>query len=394
MKSNLAKPKILLIGALPPPFIGPSVANARLSQSPILNSAFELRFFDISDRRASDNMGRFDFGNVSLGLRHLFAYAYDLLVRKPQLVYLGLSQGFWGYVRDLGFIIPALLLRRRVVLHLRGSEFHSFYESLGATTRQLTQWVFRRVAAVIVLGENLKYIFKELVSAERISVIPNGINCDEYQRPSALTARRPGKKMLFLSSLRKRKGLMLAIEALPAIFEKHPDASITIAGAWRSEGDKQEAMELIQKYKIEHKCTFTGEISGADKINAFLTHDLFIFPPVQPEGLPWVILEAMSAALPVVTTDQGAISEVVVDGESGFIVKPEISSLAERINYLFNHPEIAAQMGQEGRRLAEERFSERSCHEALKAIFQKSLSLPGRPAALPGDQAPAAMTIR
>lgn len=73
---------------------------------------------------------------------------------------------------------------------------------------------------------------------------------------------------------------------------------------------------------------WAGEVRGAVKSALFLSHEIFAFPPVEPEGLPWVILEAMSARLPVVTTDQGAIREVVDDGETGFIAEPTVADVA------------------------------------------------------------------
>ena len=59
--------------------------------------------------------------------------------------------------------------------------------------------------------------------------------------------------------------------------------------------------------------------TGGDKLQFFTDADVFVFTPRQREGHPWVIVEAMAAGLPVISTDRGAIAETVIDGESGWI---------------------------------------------------------------------------
>ena len=74
--------------------------------------------------------------------------------------------------------------------------------------------------------------------------------------------------------------------------------------------------------------------------------------------MPWVILEAMSASLPVISTNQGAISEVVIDQQTGFIITPTPKTIAQKICYLFENPHLARQMGMLGRKRVEQLFSE------------------------------------
>ena len=67
---------------------------------------------------------------------------------------------------------------------------------------------------------------------------------------------------------------------------------------------------------------FIGTVSGQSKVDVLLQADVFVLPTYYPaEGQPWAILEAMAAGLPIISTDQGAITESVVDGVNGFIVE-------------------------------------------------------------------------
>lgn len=341
------------------------MAMERLLQAPQLRESFELRFLDISDRRSDATMGRFDLGNVWLALRHIRQFLGELVRHRADVVYLGISQGAWGYVRDLGFLLPALMSRQAIVIHLRGSEFDGFYRSMPLGARSLTRFVFRRVKAVIVLGDSLRGIFTGLVSPDRIFSIPNGINVQAFDaaaapppRTTPLSAAGTGRRILYLSNLRARKGIFEFLESIPYVRAAHPEVRITIAGEWRRDEERERAANLIDKHELSSCVTFTGSVSGNAKCRLYREHDVFVFPPVQPEGLPWVILEAMTAALPVVTTDQGAIRDVVEDGATGFIVKPEPSQLAERINQLLSHPDQARTMGLRGRTRVLQFFSE------------------------------------
>lgn len=368
------KPRILIIGALPPPAIGPYLAMQRLLESPVLKGAFTIDFLDISDRRSPSNIGRLDCLNMVLGAKHAFQCLCRLLLHPPNLMYLGVSQGTWGYLRDLAFIIPALCLRRPLVLHLRGSEFRTYYKEMPGWMRWLTRWVLGRTARVIVLGNGLKQVFNGLVSPDRVVAIPNGIECQLFAPPPAVVARPPGKRILFLSSLRKRKGLFLLLEALPAVFAQHDDAEVTIAGLWQSEAERAETEAIVSRLGLRPKLTFAGEVTGAEKIHAYHAHDVFVFTPIEPEGLPWVILEAMSAALPVVTTDQGAIAEVVEPNKTGFIVSPTPQKVAESICFLLAHPVQARAMGESGRTRVAEHFSERVYLAKLMEVFRQAAS--------------------
>jgi glycosyltransferase involved in cell wall biosynthesis len=330
---------------------------------------------DTSDRRPPDNIGKFDLINVYLAVKHICQCFLVQLLKRPAILYLGISQSIWGYLRDLGFIIPALLMHRKVVVHLRGSEFGSFYSAMPMPCRWLTRAVFRRVSRVIILGQNLRQIFKGLVRDERLVVIPNGIDYQQFDRVETSTPAKTGDKILHLSSLKSRKGTLRLIEALPDILARHPEVKLTFAGHWRCDVDRRRALEFMQTNGLADHVTFMGEVVGAEKIQLYKQHDIFVFTPIEPEGLPWVVLEAMSAGLPVVTSNQGAIPEVVEVGQTGYIVEPEPKEVAEKVCYLLDHPEEARIMGLNGRRRIELHFSETAYLKAMEQVFWNALHI-------------------
>jgi glycosyltransferase involved in cell wall biosynthesis len=373
---HLPKPKILIVGSIPPPFIGPSIATQNLLSAQNLRESFEVLFLDISDRRPPRNIGKLDFMNVYLALCHIGKFLRYLFLKKPGLVYFAVSQGLWGYIRDLGFFIPAVIFRKKIIVHLRGSEFDRFYAGLPHLLRLVTRKFFEKVTHVIVLGEKLKAVFKDLVKTEKIVVVPNGINCEEFAlfRDLTLTKTKPERGVLYLSSLRERKGIFNFIDAIPFVCEKHPNTGFTIAGAWRDERERERANQSLRLNNLFERVHFTGEVSGITKIRLYGEHDIFVFPPIAPEGMPWVILEAMSAGLPVISTNQGAIPELVEDGRTGFIIDPTPEKLAEKTCFLIEHPDIARRMGEAGRRRVETHFSEETYLKKLEGVFRAAIT--------------------
>lgn len=381
------KPRLLFVGGCPPPFIGPFLANERLLQSPALNEAFHVRWLDTS-RQSVANMGHLGLKNLGRGFWQILLGLVALIRFRPCVVYLNISQELWPYLRDLGLILPAALGRRRLVLHLRGSEFPEFYGRLPALIRWLTRWVLQRTARFIVLGEGIRQRMATLLPVERIRVVPNGINYHEFDVVAAALERQPvaEPQVLFLSSLRQRKGIFQFLAAVPLIRRQHPKATFTVAGEWRQASEREQALAFIAANQLQDCVRFVGVVTGQDKLRLYLEHHLFVFTPLEPEGLPWVILEAMSASLPVVTSDQGAIREVVQDGQTGFIVRPTGDQIAEKVCQLLGNAAAMRTMGLAGRKLVERSYSEEAYVRRITAtLLEAALPWP-MPAEL-ADQA-------
>jgi len=116
---------------------------------------------------------------------------------------------------------------------------------------------------------------------------------------------------------------------------------------------------IIKKYRLETKVFNRGVIKGNEKEKFLIELDIFVFPTFYPfEGLPLVILEAMAAGLPIITTSVGSIPELVIDGETGFIIgKNNPQAAADAIIKLIENLELRMNIGKAGRKRYEEYFT-------------------------------------
>jgi glycosyltransferase involved in cell wall biosynthesis len=148
-----------------------------------------------------------------------------------------------------------------------------------------------------------------------------------------------------------------------------------LIGVWNDEKVRIESISKIDSGFLPVQ--IFPPAAGKEKLNFFEEADIFVFPPRDPEGHPWVIVEAMAAGLPIITTDRGAITESVIHGVNGFIVEANNPlQIAEKLEYLMNHPDVRETMGKESRRLYEEKFTEEKMVEKLTNVFNTVLSMP------------------
>ncbi len=370
-----ARPKAVILGPLPPPYQGMSIFTRQILGSPVLNASYELLHVDTADRRTAENMGRFDLVNVTLALRHSAELLRFLVRDRPAVVYVEVSQNTWAYVRDSVFIYLARGLGSRVVAHLHGSQFRAFYEAASPLCRWLIRSTSRRLAAAAVLGPGLRGMYEGLVAEERVHTVPNGV-ADPFPdgprrvpRGSAPRGSAP-LMVLYLGMLFEPKGFLDLLRAAAEFKDAESPIHFSFVGEWFSERERDAAERVIAELGLEALVAFPGRVDGEAKRELLERADLLVFPGYQPEGLPLVILEAMAAGLPVVSTDTGAIRDVVVHGVTGLIVdKRSPAGLAAAVRRLAEDEALRLRMGRAGRERYLAEFTEERCAHRLVALF-------------------------
>lgn len=365
-KDNSKQTEIIFLGKLPPPYIGPAIACQMILNSK-LKDEFRLIHLDTSDHRDINTLGKIDFGNIYHALRQYYLMVVMLIRYPDAMVYVPAGQTTVGYIRDAVFIVMAKIAGRKVITHLRGGNFLNWYNKAPGYARKIVRYVHPKVNAQIVLGNNLRPLFNWLLPESRIHVVPNGGN---YSIPAV--QKEAGKVIiLFLGNFIGTKGVLEVLHASQYLQDLKDKIEFRFAGSWRDAATK----EAFLQYKAEHPdlpITIVGPVQGAQKFELLALSDIFVFPTYYPnEGHPWVIVEAMCAGLPVISTDHAAIRESVIDGVNGYLVpKKDAKAVAEKIRYLIAHPEERKRMGEESRRLYHEGFTHEMMIKRLGDVFR------------------------
>ncbi len=336
---------IIAIGALPPPHNGMSVVFENFVKSNV-SDKLELHILDISDNRSISAVGKLDLTNVFLALKHGYQFLSMILRNRPALVYLPIAQGTLGYLRDSLFLVPARILKIPIVVHLHGGEFKNFYHGSSKLMKKLIKFTLEKSKRAIVLGTNLKQEFEGLVPIESIAIVPNGIDvkCNHQIADDKQLC------VTYLGALKYRKGYQEIIYSIPMILDAVPDVHFVFAGEICDLDIYEDVNDFILENELGKYIEFAGVVEGDAKYNLLGRSDIFCFPPVEPEGQPLVILEAMACGLPVVSTRQGAIPDLVENGHTGYVVEPgNRRELVSRIVELAQSTEMRKRMGIAGR---------------------------------------------
>jgi glycosyltransferase involved in cell wall biosynthesis len=168
-----------------------------------------------------------------------------------------------------------------------------------------------------------------------------------------------------VGTFKRQKGHMFLVEAIPQVCERHPGLHVLLVG----DGELRGAMEQqVAEAGIAEHVTFLGTRGDIPELLA--ASDSFVLPSLW-EGLPVALVEAMASGLPVIATTVSGTNEVVVDGESGFLVPPgDPSRLADAMCRLLCDPGTAAAIAAAGQARVAARFSARTQAETLSTLFR------------------------
>ncbi len=360
---------ILILGKVPPPYMGPSIATEILLKSG-LQEHYELIHVDTKVNADLKDIGKWSFDKIK-NYYHIWKGLIEKIkTHQPDLVLIPISQSTIGFIKDSIFILIAKFYKRKTLLHLRGSDFRNWLFK----TNKLNQWYVRlclnTTNGIIVLGQNLRPIFKNLYEEDKIFVAPNGSN---YTIPPR-TRESNIVRILYLGNLQSSKGIEDVIDAIVLLQKSHANKfELEVIGGWRKENIKQKCLRIIDDSKLP--VHFTPPELSKNKLQELSNADIFVFPPREPEGHPWVIIEAMAASLPIISTNQGAIIESVENGKNGFIVaSANPQSIAEKMAIFIDNQELRQRMGAASRKSYENNFTENVMVKNLSRIFNIVIS--------------------
>jgi glycosyltransferase involved in cell wall biosynthesis len=354
-------PKLIVVGPSPPPFHGVSVMTLKL-----IDALRELGAFaghlDTRDTRPVDTIGRLDIRNVLLGFQHAWQLN-GLLRRQPDAagVHICISQARWGFIRDAVLVGIIRARSRRLYVHLHGGLLAQFYRREIAPMRWLIRTVLGQAYQGWVLTPSLRSQLDGLVSPERVRCIPNVVDdplAERSRRPPTDDRKDAGPRVLYLSNLLPEKGCFDVLAALRLLGEKSNGWQVRIVGAAGPSVERRLREEIDALPPGSARVTLFGEVTGDDKEAQYRWADVFVYPTrYPPEGQPLVLLEAMAAALPIVTTRQGGIPDTVTHGREGLVVRPgDPQALTNALRLVASDPTLRARMAKRSRQRYELQF--------------------------------------
>jgi glycosyltransferase involved in cell wall biosynthesis len=355
---RLAPRRILVVGPVPPPLHGVTVMTAALLRGG-LEAEFDVVHADTSDHRTMTNVGSFDIANIVLALRHFVGFVMLLRRHHPDLVYLPLSQGPAGFLRDAALLLAARIAGARAAVHAHGALYREFFERIPVPLRALVRASLAPVRAIAVLGEGQSDQFVGWAPAEAtVTVVPNGV-ADEWPGGPPDRAGHTKGTVLYVSNLLPQKGFLDVLDAVPSVLARAPGVRFVFAGdPHYDEKTARRVNDAIAGDGISEAVTFTGAVSQQTRRDLLSEADIFVFPPRWEEGQGIVVIEAMSAGLPVVVTASGGLAQTVRGGVEGlFVPRSCPQAIADSVVQLLGDESLRARLGSAGRARYESEFT-------------------------------------
>ncbi len=317
--------------------------------------------------------------NPYYDLRAFFEIRQLIKREKPDLLQLGSSKA--GLLGSLA--AKNLKNSLKVIYRIGGWAFN---EPTSWLKRKIYFWAEKWTAKykdIVVVNSNFERrqaINLKICPARKIITVYNGIALKQMKFLSKEAARAAlgfsQKESLVgaIANFYPSKGLEYLVKAAYLLKTKYkmPNTKYIVIG----DGRKREKLEkLIEEYSLENCFHLPGQIPEARQyLKAF---DVFVLPSIK-EGMPWTILEAMAAQLPIIATDVGGVPEMLSSGmaelevsdRAGLLIPPKDSQqLAEKIVYLLKNQGVAQDLAQKAKRKVIKDFTFEKMLRKMRKVY-------------------------
>lgn len=366
------KAKLLFILHLAPPVHGAAVAGGFMRDSKIINGVFDIDYINLATASSLADIGKSSFKKVFTILNLWYKVFRNLNTQKYQLCYLTINAKGPAWFKEMGIVTLVKLFQVPIVFHYHNK---GVAENVTSSFKKKVYRLQFNNTKTILLSPLLYKDIAGFVKESDVYYCPNGIPPVSLISKEVLFNKKSTNcTILFLSNLIESKGIYILLEACTLLKKKRiPFHCVFIGG--EGEISEFEFNEKIVQMKLQNEVEYRGKKYGIEKEAAFASADIFAFPTYySSECFPLVALEAMQYALPVISTFEGAIPEVIIDGVNGFLVPQRNAQvLADKLEILIGNSKLRNEMGQAGKKNYEEKFTLVHFEKKMLAILQDAI---------------------
>lgn len=339
------KKKILCILQLPPPVHGASIMNKHLIESALINHNFDLEIINLQFNKTTHSLEKFSFHKVFMSLGYAFTIVKMISKFRPHLIYFTPAPSGFALYRDAFYVFILKCFKSRIIFHLHGKGINK-----NAQNSFIKKFLYKRIlnnSDVICLSKILTKDI-EAVFAGVPFIVPNAISTNhKINRNVKDNIIVP--QILYLSNYIKSKGVLVLIDALSILKKNGFSFSARLVGG--PENISVEDLEsIIMKKQLTREIKVTGPLYNEAKITEFQNADLFVFPTFyEKEAFPLVLLEALQFKIPIISTFEGGISDMISNNVTGILVEGQnVQMLADKIALLLENPSKRNELSTKG----------------------------------------------
>jgi len=251
---------------------------------------------------------------------------------------------------------------------LSGSFLTTYYYTLARKIFDLCDFVF-------ATSRSAADFLRDLGVRKEVHLLPNSIDVKIFK---PITKKNLKEKLglqnrrvlLYIGRMHKEKGLKYLIEAFEIIKRTYPDSVLVLVGKGP---DKENIMFQAKRLGLREGILLIEYFPHDRLFELYNLCDVLVLPSlVEPFGM--VLIEAMACGQPVVGSNVGGISDIIDDGENGFLVEPRRSDqLAEKISVLLSDEKLRRKFGNRGRKKVEDNYSYQVVAKKALSVYERAL---------------------
>ena len=267
------------------------------------------------------------------------------------------------HFQGLQRLFSRILIQRRIKNKITILTTHALQESINIIEKSKAKYLIKslfvdslkRFDHIIALSKTDESSLKKLgIPEKKITRIPNGINFNKFRNRKQYVNQNNKLKLLCVARFDENKRYEDLIQTIHKLKNEIPNLEAYFVGGISNPRYFEEIKQLILKYNLEKDITIGISLDDPSLMDCYLSCDIFILPSSM-ETFPLVILEAMYAGLPIVSTSVGGIPDVIKDGVNGFLVQPRTpNELYEKSLKLLKNEELRRKIAIENKKSAKE----------------------------------------
>lgn len=362
---------IIVVGQTPPPYHGQSIMLERLLAADI--KGVNITHVRMAFSATNDNVGK-------PGLRkllHLISVIIRIFMSKWQtraavLYYPPAGPNKVPIIRDCCILICTRWMFKKTIFHMQASGLSTIYEELNSVGKWFYRRAYNNPDVVIRLSE-LTIDDATALNARKEYIVPNcAEDIKENFTSSKLYNVDNPVNLLYVGTVCRTKGILVLLEACRLLkFKGQTNFHLDIIGGFQPASFEKEVIRTVETLALQKNVTVHGQKTGNDKHRQFADADIFCFPTFyESEAFPCVVVEAMSFALPVITTTWRGIPSIVDQNRTGILCPPcDPEAISQGIQSLYANLPLRKELGMAGRCKYLKHYTTEKHVKTMEAIF-------------------------
>ncbi|RDC54300.1 glycosyltransferase [Pedobacter chinensis] len=366
------KLNVLFILHLPPPVHGAAIANNYIKNSQLINNDHNTDYVSLATNTVLAETGKGSIKKVFKFLSILGKVVKLISTKKYDLCYLSLTANGPAFYKDIIVVSLLKLTNKKILYH-----FHNKGVALAKQTKinnLLYRFAFKNTQSILLS----KYLYSDIdkfVNEKQVFYCSYGIPAStiDIQNKPQKNTNNPKVSLLYLSNMMIEKGVYVLLEACVLLKKSNVPFICNFVGGW-VDITPGEFENFVMENNLSEHVFAHGPKYAEEKLNFFNNADVFVFPTFYHyEAFPLVNLEAMQHGLPIISTTEGGIPDMISEGETGFLIpRKNAEELANKIQYFIDNPDMAKVMGAKGKEHFDARFTIDNFEKNISKIISEA----------------------